>query len=58
MLNRYASVKPGELRNKSWALNNNGSLTEQNKQLFDRMSDARSGVSGPASKRPMSAVTR
>lgn len=42
VLNRYASVKPDDLRNKSWALNN-GSLTEQNKALFDRISDTRSG---------------
>lgn len=55
MLNRYASVKPDDLRNKSWALNGGG-LTEQNKDLFDRISDTRSQAS--VHKRPMSAVTR
>lgn len=54
MLNRYASVKPDDLRNKSWGINNG--LTEQNKALFDKISDTRSQVS--IHKRPMSAVTR
>lgn len=55
-MNRYGSVRPEELRNKSWALpNNNGGLTEHNKMAFDRMSESKTG---PLSKRPMSAVTR
>lgn len=45
---------PEDLKHKSWAINNG--LTEQNKAMFDRASEARSG--GAPSRRPMSAVTR
>ena len=53
MLNRYGSMKPEDLKRKSWALQ--GGLTEGNKAQFDRQSDV---THGPVSKRPMSAVTR
>jgi len=53
-MNRYGSVRPEDLRNKAWAIQNQG-LTESNKNMFDRMSEAKSG---PLTKRPMSAVTR
>lgn len=48
-------MRPEDLKQKSWAIANNSGLTEQNKQLFDKMSEAKSG---PISKRPMSAATR
>lgn len=58
-LNRYGSMRPEDLKRKSWAIQNDdgGLLTQENKALFDRMSEARGG-SVTRSKRPMSAVTR
>jgi hypothetical protein len=51
-------MRPEDLKRKSWAIQNgDGLLTEDNKALFDRMSEAR-GNSVTKSKRPMSAVTR
>ena len=48
-------MRPEDLKRKSWAIGNNSGLTEQNKMIFDKISDSKSG---PVSKRPMSAVTR
>jgi hypothetical protein len=55
ILNRYGSMKPEDLKKKSWGLQQTPGLTQQNMHLFDRMSESRSG---PISRRPMSAVTR
>jgi len=58
-MHRYGSMRPEDLKLKSWAIQNNnaaGGLTESNKALFDKMSEHKSERVGP--KRPMSAVTR
>lgn len=38
-LNRYGSMRPEDLKKKSWQLQNNGGLTELNKQIFDNISN-------------------
>ena len=54
-MNRYGSMRPEDLKRKSWAINNAG-LTENNKNMFDKISEHHNG---PIPKnRPMSAATR
>ena len=60
-LTRYGSLRPEDLKHKSWAIHNGSNgfqtvgLTENNKAQFDKISDTKSGK---PSKRPMSAATR
>jgi len=52
-LQRYGSMRPEDLKKRSWNLG--GELTEKNKDMFDRHSEAKHGS---VAKRPMSAVTK
>ena len=53
VLQRYGSLRPEDLKRKSWALQSG--LTEHNKAAFDQISEQKNG---PVAKRPMSAASR